>query len=58
MERSEKRRSPRQVALSLCDSRLYREGIDVVRCDIEDLIKLPQSFGETTKVDIGKGMLD
>ena len=46
MQRSEERRGPRQVALGLCDSRLYREGIDVVRCDIENLIKLSQRFGK------------
>ena len=50
MERSEQRRRPRQIALGLCDSRLVHEGIDVVRCDIENLIKLSQRFGETTKV--------
>ena len=49
-ERSEERRSTRQIALGLCDSRLYREGIHVVRCDIENLIKLSQRFGETTKI--------
>ena len=49
MERSEERRSTRQIALGLCDSRLEREGIHVVRRDIENLIKLSQRFGETTK---------
>ena len=50
MERSEERRSPRKIALGLCNSRLCREGIHVVRCNIENLIKLSQRFGETTKV--------
>ena len=49
MERSEERRGTRQVALGLCDIRLEREGIDVVRCDIENLIKLSQRFGKTTR---------
>ena len=57
MERSEKRSSPRQIALGLCDSRLCGECIHVVRCDIENLIKLSQRFGETTKDDIGKRVL-
>ena len=57
MERSEERSSPRQVALGLCDSRLDHEGIHVVRCNIENLIKLSQRFGETTKGDIGKRVL-
>ena len=57
MERSEECRSPRQIALGLCNSRLVDEGIDVVRCDIENLIKLSQRFGETTKDDIGKRVL-
>ena len=33
------------------------ECVHVVRCDIENLIKLSQCFGETTKVDIGKRVL-
>src|SRR4029077_17518902 len=57
VERSEKRRRPRQVALSLCDSRLDCKSIYVVRCDIENLIKFSQCFGETTKVYIGKRVL-
>ncbi len=48
-ERSEKRRRPRQVALGLCDSRLLTRCIDVVRRNIENLIKLSQRFRETTK---------
>jgi serine/threonine protein kinase len=32
---------------------LERQGIDVIRRNIENLIKLPQRFGETTKVNIG-----
>ena len=49
MQRSEERRSPRQVALGLCNSRLYAQRIEVVRCNIENLIKLSQRFGETAK---------
>src|SRR6266513_3867398 len=53
MERGEKRFSTRQVALGLCNTRLFREGIHVVRYNIENLIELSQRFGETTKTDIG-----
>src|SRR5205814_9814574 len=56
-ERSEKRRGPRQVAFDLCDSRLVRERIDVVRRDIENLVKLSQRFRETTKTLIGNRVL-
>jgi hypothetical protein len=42
----------RQVALGLCNTRLFREGIHVVRYDIENLIELAQGVGETTKADI------
>src|SRR6476660_1973405 len=44
---SEERRGPRQVALGLCDIRLERAGIDVVGCDIKNLIKLSQRLGKT-----------
>ena len=57
MQRGEKRSSPRQITLGLCDGRLEHEGIEVVRHDIENLIKLPQRFGETTKHDIGSRVL-
>jgi hypothetical protein len=57
VERSEQRRGPRQIALGLCNSRLSCEDIQVVRCDIENLIKLSQRFGETTKQDIGSCVL-
>ena len=56
-ERSEERRGPRQIALGLCDSRHFRDAIHIVGCDIENLIKLSERFGETTKVDIGKRVL-
>ena len=46
MQRSEERSSTRQIALGLCDSRLIRERIHVVRYDIENLIKLSQRFGK------------
>ena len=55
--RSEERRGTRQIALSLCDSRLCCEGIDVVRHNIENLIKLSQRLGETTKLDIAMRVL-
>ena len=46
-------RSPSACAIAA----LIDERIDVVRCNIENLIKLSQRFGETTKTDIGKRML-
>src|SRR2546430_8392173 len=53
MQRREERSSTRQVALGLCNTGLCRNGIHVVRYDIENLIELSQGFGETTKTDIG-----
>ena len=57
MQRRKDRRGTRQVALGLCDSRLYRQDIDIVRRNIENLIKLSQRFGETTEDEIGKRVL-
>src|SRR5438067_8929037 len=57
MQRSEEGRGPRQITLSLCDSCFCYESIHVVRRDIENLIELPQCFGETTKTHIGKRVL-
>src|SRR6266496_5923817 len=57
MQRSEQRSCPWQIALGLCDIRLRRQRIHVIRCDIEHLIKLSQRFGETTKLSIGKRVL-
>src|SRR4029450_6618225 len=56
-DRGEERRGTRQIALSLCDSSLCCEGGDVARHDIENLIKLSQCLGETTKLDIQLCML-
>src|SRR5262245_30607135 len=56
MERSEDRRGSRQVAFCLRDSRLLRKRVYVVRCYIENLIKLSHCFGKTTKRRIGKCM--
>ena len=53
-QRREERSSTRQITLGLCDSRLERERIHVVRRYVEDLIKLSQCFGETTKYGIRK----
>ena len=58
MERREKRRGPRKVALGLSDSRFLHEGIHVVRYDTENLIKLSQRLGETTNKDIGNPVLE
>ena len=52
MERSEQRRRTRQVALRLCDGRLLRQNIGVIRGNIETFIKLSQRFRKTTKIDI------
>ena len=56
-ERSEERGGTRQVAFRLCDTGLLRQGIDVVRRNIENLIKLSQRFRETTKCDIRNRVL-
>src|SRR4029077_3270409 len=57
MQRSEEHSGPSKVALGLCNIRLNRDGIRVIRHIIENLIKLSQCFGETTKIGIQKGML-
>ena len=57
VERSQERRGARQIALHLCHPRLIQDGIDVVRCDIENLIILPERFGETPEYNIGCRML-
>src|ERR1700745_131946 len=57
MEWGENCRRPWQVALGLCDRRLSRERIHIIRCDIENLIKLPQGFGKTTQNYIEKPVL-
>jgi len=53
MQRREQDRSTREVAFALCDTRLRFKCVHVVRCNIENLIKLSHCFGETTKVHIG-----
>src|SRR5437762_10792238 len=57
MQGSEQSRSTWQIAFGLEDSCLVGERVDVVRCDIENLIKLSQRFGETAKLHIGKRVL-
>src|SRR5437899_11858719 len=57
MQRSEERRRTREIALGLCNRRLCCEGGDVARHNIENLIKLSQRLGETTKLDIQLCML-
>jgi hypothetical protein len=52
-QQREERSSARQVVLGLCNTRLFRQRIHVVRYDIENLIELSKDFGETTKTDIG-----
>src|SRR5262245_44927408 len=46
-----------QVAFGLRDSCLETDDIDVVRHNIENFIKLSPPFGETTKDDVGNGVL-
>src|SRR5205814_7429011 len=57
VERSQERPSARQVAIRLCNCRLCCNGVNVAWCDIENLIELPQRFGETTKTGQGQRML-
>src|SRR6266496_3702672 len=57
MKRSENRRRSRQVALGLQDRRLERQGMDVIRGNIENLIKFSQRFGKTTKAAIGTSVV-
>jgi hypothetical protein len=57
VQRSEECRGPRKITLGLVDIRLRGECIRIVRCDVEDLIKLSQRFGETSKHDIGNRLL-
>ncbi len=54
IERSQERSSARQVAFRLCNSRLFRQGVDIVRRDVENLIKLPQRFWKAAKCGIVK----
>src|SRR5207249_8548353 len=49
VKRSKERSSTRQIALCLCNGCLEPERIHVVWSNIENLIKLLQGFGETTK---------
>ena len=58
LERSKERRCPRQVALALGDARFVNNSSDIVRHNIENLIKLPSRFGEASKRDIACGALD
>src|ERR1044072_9485915 len=57
MERSGEWGSPRKIALRLCDARFLRKRIQVVRYNIEHLIKLSQRLGKTTHYHVGLGML-
>jgi len=50
-------RLPAADRLGLRDSRLSRDGIHIVRRNIENLIKFSQCFWEMTKVAIGKSVL-
>src|SRR5882724_5996637 len=54
---AERRSSTRQIAFGLCNSCLAYERIEVVRYDVENLIKLSQRFRETTKGGIASRVL-
>src|SRR6266498_2216875 len=57
MQRSEECGSPRKVALRLCNTRLLPNGVQVVRYNIEHLIKLSQRLGEATNYHVRLGVL-
>src|SRR5205807_5332203 len=50
---SQNRRGSGEVPLRLCDGRFCYKRVCIVRCDIENLIKLSHRVRETTKRDIG-----
>ena len=53
---SEERRCLWQVAFGLRNRRLFHQGIDVARHDIQPAIQLSERVGETTKHDIELGL--
>src|SRR5438094_10479680 len=57
MERSKEFRRARKVTLRLRDCGLFHQRINVVRCDIETLIELPQGLGKTPNRDIRERVL-
>ena len=57
MQWSEERTSARKVALGLCNTGLLRKCVDVIRNNIEHLIKFPQRFRETTDYHVGLRVL-
>src|SRR5262249_23038057 len=57
MQRSEERRGTREIAFGLRDGRFCREGIEVIRRNIENLIKLSQRFCEAPERRIRDGVL-
>ena len=50
MQWREERTGPRKIALRLCNTGLLRKRVDVIRNNIEHLIKFPQRFRETTNI--------
>jgi hypothetical protein len=46
-----------QIALGLENTRLQCERARVVRCDVENLIKFSQCFGEATLKHVEEGVL-
>src|SRR5262249_48681642 len=57
MQWREERTSTHQIALSLCNAGLLRKGVDVIRNNIEHMIKLSQRFRETTYYHVRLSML-
>ena len=57
MKRTENGRRAWQVTFSLGNRCFQSQRIYVVRRDIENLVKLPQSFRKTTKKNVGKRVL-
>src|SRR5437899_603857 len=57
MQWREERTGAGKIALSLCNTRLLRKGVDVIRNNVEHLIKFPQRFRETTDYHVGLRML-
>src|SRR5207249_1368859 len=57
MQWREERARAGKIALSLCNTGLLRKGVDVIRNNIEHLIKFLQRFLETTDYHVGLRVL-
>ena len=56
LDLSEKRRGSGQVAFGLGNRRLFHQGVNVVRHNLQNLVELAERFGETPKGDIELGV--